>query len=71
MKKNVVIGTLSQEVFEDVINKLEEMGVDIIEKRYDLLYKRYEIHVKPTLRQSYMLRRFVKSYRSQTTMLEV
>ena len=60
-KKKVVVGTMSGEVFEDIITKLEEMEINIIEKRYDLLYHRYEIYAKLTLRQSYMLRRFIKS----------
>ena len=61
MKRHVVVSTLSEEVFENVISKLEDLEVDIIEKRYDLLYHRYKIYVKPTLRECYKLRRFVKS----------
>lgn len=60
-QKHVVISTLSEEVFEDVIAKLEDLEVNIIEERYDLLYHRYEIYAKLTLRQSYTLRHFVKS----------
>lgn len=59
-KRNVVMTTLSEEAFEEIINKLEDMGVKIIEKRYDLLYHRYEIYVRTTLRQSYILRHFIK-----------
>ena len=60
-KRNVVMTTLSEEVFEEIDDKLEEMGVNIIEKRYDLLYHRYEIYVRATLRQSYILRHFIKN----------
>ena len=60
-KRKVVVNTLSGEAFESVVNKFEEMGVNIIEKRYDLLYHRYEIYVRLNLRQSYQLRHFVKS----------
>lgn len=60
-KRNVVMSTLSEEVFEEIVNKLEEMGVNIIEKRYDLLYHRYEIYVRANLRQSYQLRHFIKN----------
>ena len=60
-KKKVVVSTLSGEVFDDVVSKLEELEVDIIEKRYDLLYHRYELYAKLTLRQSYILRHFIKS----------
>ena len=60
-KKNVVISTMSEEVFTDVLDKIDELGGDVVEKRYDLLWKRYEIHVKLTLRQSYILRRFIKN----------
>lgn len=59
--KNVVISTLSEEVFESVVNKFEELGVSIIEKRYDLLYHRYEVYARTNLRQSYILRRFIKT----------
>lgn len=37
-KKNVVISTLSEDVVTSIENKFEELGVDIIEERYDLLY---------------------------------
>lgn len=60
-KRNVVVSTLSENVFTDVVDKFEELGVNIIEKRYDLLYHRYEIYVRLTLRQSYTLRHFVKN----------
>ena len=59
-KRNVVVSTLSEEVFEELDDKLEELGVSIVEKRYDLLYHRYEIYVRATIRQSYKLRHFVK-----------
>lgn len=67
--RNVVVSTLSDEVFEDVVNKLEELGAYIVEKRYDLLYHRYEIYAKMSLRQSYKLRRFVKPHNA--SMIEV
>lgn len=60
-QKHVVVSTLSEEVFEDVISKLEDLKVNIIEERYNLVYHRYEIYAKLTLRQSYMLRHFLKS----------
>ena len=60
-KKNVVISTLSEDVFTDAVDKIEEMGARVIEKRYDLLYHRYEIYAKLNLRQSYILRKFMKS----------
>ena len=59
-KINVVVSTLSQEVFEDLVNKFEEKGVSIIEKRYDLLYHRYEIYVRLNHRQCYTIQRFIK-----------
>ena len=59
-KRNVVLSTFSGEVFEDIVDKLEEMEVDIIEKRYDLLYHRYEIYAKLTFLESSKLRRFIK-----------
>lgn len=61
-KKNVVMSTLSEEVFENILNKLEDLGIEVIEKRYDLLYHRYEIYVRANLRQCYKLRRFIKSH---------
>lgn len=66
-KRNVVVSTMSGEVFEDVVDKLEDMKVYIIEKRYDLLYHRYEIYARTNLRQSYELRRFIK-YRDASIM---
>lgn len=63
MKKlNVVASTLSEEVFENLVNKFEEMGVDILEKRYDLRYHRYEIHVRLNHRQCYTIQRFTKHH---------
>ena len=59
-KRDVVLSTLSPDVFEDAVNKIEEMGASIIEKRYDLLYHRYEIHAKLTHRQCYKLRKFIR-----------
>lgn len=59
--KKVVVSTLSEEVLTDVENKFEELGVNIIEERYDLLYHRYEIYAKVNLRQSYKLRHFIKN----------
>lgn len=61
MKKiNVVVSTLSEDVFEDLVNKFDGIGVNIIEKRYDLLYHRYEIYVRLNHRQCYTIQRFVK-----------
>jgi hypothetical protein len=60
-KKNVVVSTLSEGVVEDVESKLEDMGVSIIEERYDLLHHRYEIYARLSLRQNYKLRRFIKN----------
>lgn len=60
--RHVVISTLFEEDFLAAEDKLEELGVNIIEERYDLLYHRYEIYVKTNLRQSYNLRRFVKNH---------
>lgn len=59
-RKNVVMSTLFEEDFEAINDQLEDMGIDIIEKRYDLLYHRYEVYARVTVRQSYVLRRFVK-----------
>lgn len=61
LMKKVVVSTLSEETFCDVVDLIEGLGVNIIEKRYDLLYHRYEIYAKLNLRQSYKLRHFVKS----------
>lgn len=69
-KKNVVVSTLSEEVFEDIENKLEEMGVSVIEERYDLLYHRYEIYVKLNFRQNYNLRHFIKNRNLRVMYLE-
>lgn len=60
-KRNVVISTLSEDVFENAVDQIESLGASIIEKRYDLLYHRYEIYARMTLRQSYKMRHFVKS----------
>lgn len=60
-KRNVVVSTLSEDVFESVADVFEELGVNIIEKRYDLLYHRYEIYARLTLRQCYKLRKFIKN----------
>lgn len=59
-KINVVVSTLSEEVFEELVNKFEEMGVTIIEKRYDLLYHRHEIYVRLNYRQCYTIQRFTR-----------
>ena len=59
--RNMVFSTLFEEDFINIENKLEELGVNIIEERYDLLYHRYEIYVKVNLRQRYKLRRFSKN----------
>lgn len=60
--RSVVISTLFEEDFLAVEDKLEELEANVIEKRYDLLYHRYEIYVKATLRQCYKLRRFAKCH---------
>ena len=62
MKRNVVMSTLFEDEFLEVENKLEEMGVSIIEERYDLLYHRYEIYVRVGIKQMFELRKFVKSH---------
>ena len=67
--RNVVVSTLSEEMFENVLDKLDEIGGDIVEKRYDLLYHRYEIHAKLNFRQSSKLRRFIRH--SDVTILEI
>ena len=58
--RNVVVNTLSEEMFEGMLDKLDEIGGNVIEKRYDLLYHRYEIYAKLNFRQSYKLRQFIK-----------
>lgn len=60
-KRNVVISTLSGDAFEEIMDKLEETKVYIVEKRYDLLYHRYEIFIRANLRQRYIMRNFIKS----------
>ena len=60
--KNVVVSTLFEDELTEVENKLEELGASIIEERYDLLYRRYDLYVKLNLRQLYKLRKFVKSH---------
>ena len=61
-KKKVVLSTLFEDELTEVENKLEELGVSIIEIRYDLLYRRYDLYAKFTLRQLYQLRKFIKSH---------
>ena len=68
--RNVVVSTLSEEAFEGLVNKFEEMEVDIIEKRYDLLWHRYEIYVKINLRQRNKLRKFINHRYTQISYLE-
>ena len=60
--KNVVISTLFEDELTEVENELDELGVSIIEVRYDLLYHRYDLYTKLNLRQLYKLRKFVKSH---------
>lgn len=67
--RNVVVSTLLEETFEGMLDKLDEIGGEVVEKRYDLLYHRYEIHAKLNFRQSCKLRRFIKH--SDVTILEV
>lgn len=59
--RKVVISTLSEDVLTDVENKLDELGVNIIEERYNLLHHQYELYAKVNLRQRYKLRRFMNS----------
>lgn len=58
------------DVFADIEDKLDEMGVSVIEERYDLLHHRYEIYVKVNLRQSYKLRKFIKFHGMDILYLE-
>lgn len=37
MMRNIVMSTLSETVLTDIEKKLDELGVNIIEERYDLL----------------------------------
>ena len=60
--KNVVVSTLFEDELTEVENKLEELGASIVEERYDLLYRRYDLYVRLNLRQLYKLRKFVKSH---------
>lgn len=59
--ENVVISIKSEKLFTDVLDKIDELGGDVVETRYDLLWKRYEIHVNLTPRQSDSLRSFIKN----------
>ena len=70
-KMNVVVGTLSDEVFDALDDMFEKIGVNIIEKRYDLLYHRYEIHARVNLQQVYKLRKFVQSHNAEILFLGV
>lgn len=58
--KNMVMNTLSEIVLTDIENKLDELGVTIVEERYNLTYHRYEIYIKVNLRQKHAIRKFVK-----------
>lgn len=62
MKKKVVLSTMFEDEFEEMMDKLEEMEVSIEEYRYDLLYRRYDIYVQVGLKQMYELRKFIKSH---------
>lgn len=67
--RHVVASTLSQELFENVLDKLDEIEGEVVEKRYDLLYHRYEIYAKLNFLQSCKLRKFIKH--RDVTILEV
>ena len=62
MKTNVVLSTLFEDELTEVEKELEELGVSIVDLRYDLLYHRYDLYTKLTLRQLYKMRKFVKSH---------
>lgn len=68
--RNVVVSTLSEDVFEELVNKFDEMGVSIIEKRYNLLWHQYEIYVKLNLRQRHKLRKSISHRYAQISYLE-
>lgn len=60
-KKNVVVNTLSDEVLTDIENLIEDIGANVIEIRYDLLYHRYELYTRLNFKQRHQLRYFIKS----------
>lgn len=68
--RNVVVSTLSEDVVTDIENKLEEIGVSVIEERYDLRRHRYELYARVSFLQSCKLRRFIKSRNLDTMYLE-
>lgn len=60
--RSIVMSTLQEDALADLENKLDEMGVNIIEERYDLLRRKYEVYVKANFWQSSKLRYLVKSH---------
>ena len=58
--RNVVVSTLSEEMFESMLDKLDEIGGEVIDYRLVFPYHRYEIYAKLNFRQSCKLRHFIK-----------
>lgn len=59
-RKQVIISTVSEQLLSNIEKKLEDMGIDIVEIRYDLLWKRYDVYAKVTREQAYELLEFTK-----------
>ena len=58
--RKIIVSCMLCLSYLSIVDKLEELGVNILEKVYDVEFERYDIHTEMTKEQAYTMLDFVK-----------
>ena len=58
--RKIIVSCALDRSYLSIVDKLEELGVNILEKVYDVEFERYDVHTEMTKEQAYAMLDFVK-----------
>ena len=58
--KKIIVSCMLYPSYLSIVDKLEELGVNILEKVYDVEFERYDAYTEMTKEQAYTMLDFVK-----------
>ena len=58
--KKIIVSCSLDCSYLSIVDKIEELGVNILEKVYDVEFERYGVHTEMTKEQAYAMLDFVK-----------
>ena len=58
--RKIIVSCMLYLSYLSIVDKLEELGINILEKVYDVEFERYDVHTEMTKEQAYAMLDFVK-----------